>query len=44
MLLKSIKKETIDFSSIELDALGSSENEVFELFKKYSIFYDYTKK
>ena len=38
------KKDTINYSSIELDALGSSQNEVFEMFKKYSIFYDYTKK
>lgn len=38
------KKDSINYSSINLDALGSSAYEVFEMFKKYAVFYDYRNK
>lgn len=38
------KKDSISYSTINLDALGSSAYEVFEMFKKYAVFYDYRNK
>jgi hypothetical protein len=37
-------KDSISYSTINLDALGSSAYEVFEMFKKYAVFYDYRNK